>query len=504
MSDNQNNIPIEETPNVSPIDETNENINETNENTVPNEPVEETESIFSPEPNEPQEEITEVENTESPNEETEAEAEAEPTESENTESESTEVEPDSQEVKEAFDWEYTNTYSAPTEPPKNKKTGLIFGITLSSIFLFAILVLVAAIAIGTITGSFRIGNIKVDFNTTINSSNGSTVEDPQDASASALEAFKHSTVVVMCDRGIGTGIILDTNGMIVTNHHVIEESTSITIALYDGRIYSATLIGSDSYYDIAVVKINAPDLIPAVFANSEEVYTGERVYAVGTPAGADFAWSVSAGIVSHPYREFKFYNSENLLEKSLYYIQTDTLVNPGNSGGPLINKNCEVIGIVNMRLKDEYIGMGFAIPTNTALPIVQSIIESYTVKPNLPSNSPQLGISGIVVQKGERFTMTAMGYKENVTVDYYNKNPEKCVYATHSGIYVLSTTEGFDSAEKLKVGDIIIGANKTYINSMEDLRGIIASSKIGDTLSLTIIRDNEQITVNVILGRAIQ
>ena len=508
MSDNQNNIPVEETPDVSPIDEANEN---TNENITPDEPIEVTETSSAPEASNSPEETNEVENAETESieaENTESEAlevESDEADVENTEIENTEVEPDSQEVQQAFNWEYTSTKDAPAPLSRKQKTGLIFGITAGAIFLFAILVLVAAIAIGTITGTFKIGNTTVDFNTIINvSGNGATAEDPQDASTASLEAFKNSTVVVMTDRGIGTGIILDTNGMIVTNHHVIENNTSITVALYDGRVYSATLVGSDSYYDVAVIKINAPDLVPAVFANSENVYTGERVYAIGTPAGADFAWSVSAGIVSHPYREFKFYNSEDLLEKSLYYIQTDALVNPGNSGGPLINKNCEVIGIINMRLKDEYIGIGFAIPTNTALPIIQSIIEGYSAKPNLPSNSPQLGITGIEVQKGERFTMTAMGYKERVTVDYYNKNPDKCVYATSSGVYVLSTIEGFDSAVKLKVGDIIITANKTSINSMEDLRGIISRSKIGDKISFVIVRDNQQMKVDVTLGTSAQ
>lgn len=403
----------------------------------------------------------------------------------------------------AFEWNYTTLAPAPKQ--KKRRSGLVFGLIMTGAFVIALIALIVTIIFGIISGTFNLGGPSVDFDTTISTpDNGPTIEDPQDASTASLEAFKNATVVVLCDNSTGTGIILGENGMIVTNYHVIEDATTINVYLYDGRSFPATVIGGDSYNDIAVIKINATGLIPAAFADSDDVYTGERVYAVGTPAGPDFAWSVSAGIVSHPNRELKFYTDEGLIERSLYLIQTDALVNPGNSGGPLINKRCEVIGIVTMRLTDEYVGMGFAIPTNTALPIIEEIIEGYRETPSIPSSAPQLGITGIVVEKGEKFQMNEFGYKELVTDDYYKRHPERCTYASHTGIYVLGINEGFDAHGKLSNGDIIIGADKSVTATMDSLKKVIIGKRVGDTISLTIIRDGSQMKIDVVLGKAAQ
>ncbi len=434
------------------------------------------------------------------------------TESENAEATPAEENPTAPEElpteeKYAFEWNYTNLGSTPpTAKPKRKRTGLVFGLVMSGVFAIALLALVASIIFGIMSGKFSLNtNSSVDFNTQIQVSDTESTDDPRDATTDDLEDFKHSTVVIICDSGTGTGIILDDNGMIVTNHHVIEDATTISVYLYDGRNYSAKLIGSDEYNDIAVIKIDATNLSPATFANSDNVETGERVYAVGTPAGPEFAWSITAGIVSHPSRELKFYNEQNLLEKSLYLIQTDALVNPGNSGGPLINTSCEVIGVVSMRLTDEYVGIGFAIPTNVALPIIEDIIENYTESPSLStSTSPQIGISGIVVEKGERFIMSSMGFKDIVTEDYYNRHSDKCKYASVAGIYVLGVTEGFDAYGKLQEGDIIIAANRTSTTTMEELKSVITSKRVGDTITITVVRDGEQLQYSIVLGKPIQ
>ncbi len=403
----------------------------------------------------------------------------------------------------AFEWNYT-TLTPSSSKPKRKKTGLIFGLIMAGVFALALTALVAAIIYGIMTGNFSLGTKNtVDYNTQINvSDNGPTDNDPLDASNESIEAFKHSTVVVLCDNSTGTGIILDDNGMIVTNHHVIEGATTITVFLYDGRNYTAKLIGSDAYNDIAVIKITAPNLVPAVFANSDDVYTSERVYAIGTPAGPEFAWSVSAGIVSHPSRELKFFNDEGKLDRSLFLIQTDALVNPGNSGGPLINTRCEVIGVVSMRLTDEYVGIGFAIPTNTALPIIASIIENYK-EPIQPSSAPQLGIRGVAIKEGDKFSVSMIGI-DIVTDNYYERHPDRCVLAEASGIYVVGFSEGFDVVSKLEVGDIIIGADGTTITTMDDLKNVIAGKRVGGTINLTVIRDGSELNYNVTLGKAPQ
>ncbi len=509
MQDNQNNNPYEENDNIeSPC---NQDIEQNAEpspaegepaaDSTADEVAGEQNTEPSPAEGEPAadsaaDEATGEQNTTPTADEAEDEQNAEPS-----------VDPDK--AKHAFEWNYTTLAAEQDRKKKGRRVGLIFGLSMAGVFTLAVIALTVAIIFGIFNGTFNTFGQMVDFNTQINvSDNGTTIEDPNDATSTDLEAFKNSTVVVLCDNSTGTGIILGENGMIVTNHHVIENATSISVFLYDGRNYSATLIGSDAYNDIAVIKINVPEgapaLTPATFANSDNIYTGERVYAVGTPAGPEFAWSVSAGIVSHPNRELKFYNSENKLERSLFLIQTDALVNPGNSGGPLINKRCEVLGIVTMRLSEDYVGMGFAIPSNTALPIIKSIIEGYIPPASTPSTNPQIGIKCITVEKGERFIMSSLGFKDIVTDDYYNRNPDRCKYASHAGVYVLSVTEGFDAYGKVKEGDIIIAAGNIAIASMDDLLIAITDRRIGDKFTITVIRDGKQLSIDVTLGAPIQ
>lgn len=503
MSDKENNIPKENDPNFIPSDDNIESID----------PIEETNAENVESDNENTDKKLNTQAGESTSAESEATEDATEKATEETTNETTEeVNASSESANEqyAFEWKYENIQDTPPKAkPRRRRTGLIFGIATSGIFVLAIIALIVSVLLGVAKGSFDFNASSkptVDLNTQINvSDKNENTQDSQDATSESIEKFKHSTVVVLGDTGTGTGIILDDNGMIVTNHHVIENCTTISVYLYDGRSFNATLIGSDAYNDIAVIKINAPNLSPATFVNSDNTYTGQRVYAVGTPAGPEFAWSVTAGIVSCPSRELKFYNDNNQLERSLNLIQTDALVNPGNSGGPLINTNCEVMGIVTMRLSDTYVGMGFAIPTNVALPIIQNIITNYKAPSSLPTPaSPQLGISGIVVAKGERFMMSSMGFKDIVTEDYFNRNPDSCKYATHAGIYVLGTTEGFDAAGKLLEGDIIIQAENVTITSMNDLKSVITSKRIGDTMSLIVVRNNSQIKIDVTLGKAVQ
>ena len=520
MSDNQNNIPEMENENLPEVDNTDLS---TKENTsIPNDtpsPVgesantevteEHTTSALDEQANDIETDTT-VEDESNTAVEGESVTEAEPTpEPEGERSPTDEVEKSEGETY-AFEWNYTTiNENPPTAKPRKKKTGLIFGLVASGVFLVAILALVAAVILGSKNGSFNASTSNnaptVDFNTQINVSDGTEIgEDKEpEATPNLIEQFKNSTVVVYCDSGTGTGIILDDNGMIVTNYHVVEDATSINVYLYDGRSYSATYIGGDEYNDIAVIKISADNLVPATFADSSSAYVGQKVYAVGTPAGLDFAWSVSAGIVSHPYRELKFHTDDGLLERSLFLIQTDALVNPGNSGGPLVNANCEVLGIVTIRLSDTYVGMGFAIPTNVALPIIEKIITGYKEPSKIPSNTPQLGIKGIVVEKDELFIMTSMGFKELVTEDYYKRYPDRCQKAAVAGIYVLEVTEGFDAAGKLKAGDIIIGADGKPVNTMDGLKSAITRKSVGDTLKITVERNGQQYTYDIVLGKAV-
>lgn len=169
----------------------------------------------------------------------------------------------------------------------------------------------------------------------------------------------------------GTGFFVRSDGYIVTNQHVVDKATSITVRLYSGRNYAAELIGSDKTADLAVLKINGTDFSTVVLGNSDDVSVGDRAIAIGNPMGAEGAWSMTVGIVSSPTREVT--TSVNGQAVTQTYIQTDAAVNPGNSGGVLCNEYGEVIGVVTLKMK-EHEGIGCAIPINRAIEIFSPMI----------------------------------------------------------------------------------------------------------------------------------
>ena len=278
----------------------------------------------------------------------------------------------------------------------------------------------------------------------------------------------------------GSGIIISKDGYILTNNHVvssntsssyyqISEATKLTVHLYnDSTDYEATVIGTDSYSDLAVLKIEKTDLTPATLGNSENVKVGEFAMAVGNPLGMDS--SVTCGIVSAVNREVS--DSEG---NSYFAIQTDAAINSGNSGGALVNANGEVIGVNTLKLAGNGIeGIGFAIPISTTTEIVNQLIEFQTVK------RPYIGIIGTTI--------------DSATIERYNF-PE--------GVYVRSIEENSPAAtSNLKVGDIITKINDKEISSIEELNRIKNTCAIGDTIKLTVLRNNEENVVDIVLAEA--
>ena len=276
----------------------------------------------------------------------------------------------------------------------------------------------------------------------------------------------------------GSGIIISEDGYILTNNHVVSssssssyyqlsEATGLTVNLYnDTKEYEAKVIGTDSYSDLAVLKIEAENLSVATLGNSENVKVGEFVMAVGNPLGMDS--SVTGGIVSAVDREV----SDN--EGNTYLaIQTDAAINSGNSGGALVNGNGEVIGINTLKLAGNGIeGIGFAIPISTTTEIVNQLIEFQTVK------RPYIGIIGTTGDES--------------TIERYNF-PE--------GVYVRTIEENSPASQaNLKVGDIITKLNGDKVTSIEQLNRLKNTHPIGDTITLTVIRNGEEIEVKVTLG----
>ena len=276
----------------------------------------------------------------------------------------------------------------------------------------------------------------------------------------------------------GSGIIISDDGYILTNNHVISsdtstssfyaitEATSIKVNLYNSdETFDATVIGTDSYTDLAVLKIDKTGLTPATLGDSNNVKVGEFVMAIGNPLGMDY--SVTTGVVSAVNREVES-------EGTTYYaIQTDAAINSGNSGGALVNANGEVIGVNTLKLSGTGIeGIGFAIPISSTTSVVNQLIEYQTVK------RPYIGILGSSVDKQ--------------TAQRYNL-PE--------GIYVESVEEN-SPAQKAGIvqSDIITKINGQEVKSVNELNQIKNTCNIGDTVTLTVYRNNATQDIQVTLA----
>ena len=394
------------------------------------------------------------------------------------------------------------------EQIKLQKKQLRASTTASILSLCSILLLVT-FAASAILGLFgQIGGNGVN----IQVSGGSNVEyEDYESSPDMIEDVKNSVVMISTQSnngsGVGTGIVLTENGYIATNYHVVENATTISVELYNSTTaYKAELIGYSKVDDVAVIKINAKDLRKATFAKSSECRAGEQVFAIGSPEGNEFGWSVTRGIISCADREIKIYDNEGILEKKMYVIQTDASVNPGNSGGPLINSRGEVVGIITLKLA-ESAGMGFAIPSDGALELITAIIETGSadnVTSSVTSGRPLIGITGVGVEANTWYENYVEGDQSGVRIIEEAEatgNPE-AFYAAVAGIHVSATTEGLDAANKLKPNDIITEANGTKVTNIYQLMDIINKLNGGDTITIKYYRDGSYHTVNITLGTA--
>lgn len=268
----------------------------------------------------------------------------------------------------------------------------------------------------------------------------------------------------------GSGFILTADGYILTNFHVIESSSSISVTLYDGTSYDAVLVGYDESNDIAVLKIDASDLSPVVLGDSDNLNVGDDVIAIGNPLG-ELTFSLTAGAVSALDREITL--SSGVM---MNLIQTDCAINSGNSGGALFNLYGEVIGITNAKYSSSGTeasidNIGFAIPINHIRSIVDSIIEKGYI------SKPYIGVSvGDVSEE-------TMGY------------------GLPAGAAVKSVVEN-SPAEKagIKVNDIITAVNGNEITGRSELSETISSCAVGDKLTLTVYRQGETLSIDVTVG----
>ena len=302
-------------------------------------------------------------------------------------------------------------------------------------------------------------------------------EDVTTANAVAAKALP-SVVTVYCTfpegEGMGSGVIYDTNGNILTNNHVVEDAESISVSL-NGESYDAELVGTDASSDLAVLHVDFGDtqVTPMEIGSSSDLQVGDWVMSVGSPFGLES--SVSQGIVSALSRSTLLENaSGNTLYTNL--IQTDATINPGNSGGALVNAEGQLVGICTLYSSDteSFAGIGYAIPSDYAVEVADKIIAGETV------THAYIGLSMQTVNA---------------------QNATQHGLSVDSGAYVVEVTEGGPAATAgIQVGDVITSIGGERISSADAAILAVRSHSIGETVQVTVMRGSEELTFDVTLG----
>lgn len=389
----------------------------------------------------------------------------------------------------------------PQKQPKPKKHGSKFGLKLLAVVLCCAITSAASLGVFVVmiqNGVINVQSSEASSNAAFTISrvvNGDTSSDTSTSSDGTVSAMSDQDIAakltpsVVCiqnyqvtqnygfmqtdtsDSSVspaseGSGIIMSEDGYIITNAHVVEGATSLKVMTSDGETYEAQLIGSDTVTDLAVVKINATGLTAAEFGSSEDLRVADKVMAIGNPGGHELSSSVTIGYVSALNRAI----ANNTTGYTMEYIQTDAAINPGNSGGALINEYGQVVGINSAKISATgYEGLGFAIPIDTAQPIISDLIQYGYVK-----DRAVLGISGQFID-----SMTGR------------------FYGLPQGEYVAQLNSSEAQASGLQVGDVITAIDNQQLDSESTLRSAILSKKPGDTVTLQVYRSSTQQSTTV-------
>ena len=305
---------------------------------------------------------------------------------------------------------------------------------------------------------------------------------PQNGGMSLQDIYTQnipSVVSITCQSGhsasSGTGVVLSADGYIVTNAHVVENSSAVTVQLTDDRTFSARLVGCDDISDLAVLRIDCTDLTPAQFGDSSTLRVGDTVVAIGDPLGAAFRGTYTNGIVSAINRDV------DMNGRTMTLIQTNAALNSGNSGGPLINCYGQVIGINTMKIGTftdtaGVEGLGFAIPSTQVKEIVDQIISQGYV-----SGRPTLGISG-----------------ETLSTFYQH------YYRMPAGLYITEVDPGSDAARKgIQEGDMLLYLGDTRITGMEDLKTAVYDCQVGEVVEVIVYHKGQQYKLELTLSEDI-
>ncbi|MBO4980152.1 MAG: trypsin-like peptidase domain-containing protein [Clostridia bacterium] len=394
---------------------------------------------------------------------------------------------------------------------------LVYASVFTLVFLLTVSLLVGALLLGEFFGT----------------SSSPTYGSIGDLYEECLPSYVAISVTTATGEGVGSGVIITSDGYIATNYPVVEDSVAISVIMSDGTTYDAEFIDGDELNDIAVVKIKAQNLPAAKLGTSKNSRVGDQVMAIGTPHSVNYQGTMTSGYISALDRRFVEQNANGTVKKVLYLIQTDTSVNPGNSGGPLFNMSGEVIGIVTLKIAGEnYEGLGFALPMESVIDMINDIIQNGEITDPDAGGANQgaaLGISGFAVTEDTKYLLSGQYHyrvimdeekKEEIviiptiygeievplsdkeTLDSYEITDYTFYTAPATGIYVADTTDGFDSAEKLKKDDVLVTADGISCKQMAALQSLIADKRIGDQIEFEVFRDGKLIMVTVELGEA--
>ena len=294
----------------------------------------------------------------------------------------------------------------------------------------------------------------------------------QDIYSSVIDSVVSISSMTSSGTSSGTGIIMSSDGYVITNHHVITGALVISVLTNDNQEFEAALVGSDEMSDLAVLKIDARGLHAAEFGDSSKLRVGDSVVAIGDPLGVQLRGTMTNGIISAINRDL------TVGDRTMTLIQTNAALNNGNSGGPLINCYGQVIGINTVKMSSYYTatasveGLGFAIPISVAKPIIDELIENGYV-----AGRPAIGISG------------------DSLPSYY-----RTYYRLPEGVYVTSVNEGSDAKAKgIREGDIVTAINGERISSIDELNTVKNQYAAGDEVTLTVYRSGTYYEVTVTL-----
>jgi serine protease Do len=366
-----------------------------------------------------------------------------------------------------------------TEPKKTKRKGLR---ALGKVAGILFITMIGGVFGSTITYSLLKSNNVVATKQIVSSIPQSFTASSSDA-MSAADAFNKvaPAVVIVSTKtasngftagqeGMGSGFIINEEGYILTNYHVISTAKEVTVTLSNNTEVSASVVNYNAEKDIAMLKLKEGTKVPAVaeLGDSDEVYPGAEVIAIGTPLSKNFAQTLTKGVISGSNRTIE---SEN--GTSVNLIQTDTAINPGNSGGPLVNAKGQVIGINSLKLGTQTLGetniegIGFAIPINE-------------VKNKIDALSKPILNLGIQIREIDSATAKQHSLEE--------------------GIYVMAVDE-FSPAEKagVKIGDIIVKADGKDVKTLKELKAIKDTKSAGDKINIEVVRNNKNVTLSVVL-----